>query len=747
MDNVPDIAGSGIEQVWIQISLNSLKFTVGVLYKPPNVSHGSLEIIGDALSIVYPMSSETIVMGDLNINLLNENAIDVKSFKRLADSFNLTQIVQEATRISDSSHTLLDIILVSNANAVSRTGAVLLPAVSDHLLTFCCLELPSICHSPKTVTYGDLKNMDLNLMNDICSNVNWSYIEQLNDIDTKISLPPELNDPNEFNNVFISSIPSCKPSLDYIAKYRESRSSQARTELNLSTITDKDILNAISLIKSNAAGGDGFSLDIIELFLPHCICSLKHLFNYSIINGIFPSSWKIAIVLPLPKKQNISSYGDCRPISILNVMSKILERIIQSQLVEHINNNHLLPHNQSGFRKGHSTVTTVLDVADDILKGFDEGKITTALFLDYTKAFDLIDHQLLLNKLWHFGLSERSIKWFENYLCGRKQMVKLVMENGNSSMSDCRDVSCGVPQGSILGPTLFALYISDLPSALNYCKCHYYADDGQIYYTYSLQYVNQASDYINSDLNRIVSFSEGHCLKLNPTKSVVIHFQTRTMVNFDVFMGGQALPIVDKVKNLGIVFDNKLSFKDHVTQIMKSSYSKLKHLYSYKLLLSIETKLKLIESLVLSAVQYGDVVFCPCLNTIEMNKLQKLHNSCIRFATNTPRRQHITPIYEHHKILKFKVLWILHLICLVHRIIVKQLPSYLNIRLVFRNSLHQTSLRFVQNTLDIPQHRTEIYKNSFTYNAAHYYNKIPPVLKTYSPQVFKNKVKKTVSVK
>nr|CAI5856507.1 unnamed protein product [Callosobruchus analis] len=355
----------------------------GGLYKPPNVSHGSLEIIGDALSIVYLMSSETIVMGDLNINLLNENAVDVKSFKRLADSFNLTQIVQEATRISDSSHTLLDIILVSNANAVSRTGTVLLPAVSDHLLTFCCLELPSICHSPKTVTYRDLKNMDLNLMNDICSNVNWSYIEQLNDIDTKvlwlnnvinyvldicapyktrlfnkrksppwitsnikfmmklrnrsfsaykclmkknnvdpalltskwiyykqlrnlvtfsirmekkayieskmknirdskgwwrtvndlgihkksqISLPPELNDPNEFNNVFISSIPSCKPSLDYIAKYRESRSSQARTELNLSTITDKDILNAISLIKSNAAGGDGFSLDIIELF-------------------------------------------------------------------------------------------------------------------------------------------------------------------------------------------------------------------------------------------------------------------------------------------------------------------------------------------------------------------------------------------------------------------------------------------------------------------------------------------------
>nr|CAI5844043.1 unnamed protein product [Callosobruchus analis] len=122
-----------VSMIKLKFSLNVIlevepEFTVGVLYKPPNVSHGSLEIIGDALSIVYPMSSETIVMGDLNINLLNENAVDVKSFKRLADSFNLTQIVQEATRISDSSHTLLDIILVSNANAVSRTGTVLLPA-------------------------------------------------------------------------------------------------------------------------------------------------------------------------------------------------------------------------------------------------------------------------------------------------------------------------------------------------------------------------------------------------------------------------------------------------------------------------------------------------------------------------------------------------------------------------------------------------------------------------------------------
>ncbi|QJC37765.1 hypothetical protein GJU03_01205 [Enterobacteriaceae endosymbiont of Donacia bicoloricornis] len=553
------------------------------------------------------------------------------------------------------------------------------------------------------------------------------------------TLPDTLNNPDAFNTFFQNSAPNIPLSNEILHKYSHS-SSKTKFTLRLRPVGSKEIIDSISLIKSNSSGEDTFTTHILKLFLPYSLPTIKHIINYSITKNVVPLSWKTAIVVPLPKKSNPEAYSDCRPISLLNVMSKILERVVQNQLLTHVNSNQLLPQNQSGFRKAHSTITTLLEVTDDILKSFDEAKVTTSVLLDYTKAFDSINHKLLIAKLRYFGVHDDSINWFHSYLTDRKQKVKLCGENG-VVFSQYLNIKSGVPQGSILGPLLFAIYICDLPNIVKYTKIHYYADDSQMYISYHPDEMDVAMELLNIDLQNILSFSTSHCLQLNATKSVVINFHSKhvkfTPQRQDVKIGSQNLLVVKSSRNLGITFDQHLTFQNHITNIVKSSYAKLRQLYNFRYVLPTDTKIKLTESLIISTCEYGSVVFGSCITTSEAHRLQKIQNSCLRFATLTKRSQHVTPLYINNNILNMNQRWKYRLICLVHKILQNRMPLYLYKRLVFRGSLHQTQLRYVDRTLHTPRHRTEMYKSSFSFSAAFQYNNIPENIKSLSLRNFK----------
>ena len=235
-----------------------------------------------------------------------------------------------------------------------------------------------------------------------------------------------------------------------------------------------------------------------------------------------PNLWKIARVLPLPKVKNPNDFKDLRPISILPTLSKAFEKILVSQLKIYLNKFNILPENQSGFRALHSCSTALLTVTDDIIAEIEKGNLTLLVLINYTKAFDQINHRLLIAILNYIGFSEGSLKLLMSYLNGRFQYVSY-----NSSKSKPLLLENGVPQGSILGPILFALYIMFFIRCLAYSKSHFYADDTQLYLSFGESDVVSAIEKLNEVLDQLQLLSEKYCLSLNPGKSQVMLFGPR----------------------------------------------------------------------------------------------------------------------------------------------------------------------------------------------------------------------------
>jgi len=292
-------------------------------------------------------------------------------------------------------------------------------------------------------------------------------------------------------------------------------------------------------------------------------------------------------------------------------VSKILEKHIQNQLFSFSVSSNVLPDCQSGFRKNFSTSTSLIGLLNDIRCNQDNKNITCLGILDFSKAFDTINHEMLLSKLHYFGLSNASIQFFRSYLSNRAHCVQLI-KDCHSFKSSFLNVRYGVPQGSILGPLLFSIYVSDMYSWVKYCKLRQYADDSQLYISFLEEQMQLAQTQFNKDLKLIKTFAYNHNLKLNAAKSSVIFFGAtkhklqRISENFFANIDGTPLPIVSEVKILGIFLDSELSFHTHVSRKLSTAYMRFKKLCSVKKFLTPKAKYFLCNSLILSIFDYGD---------------------------------------------------------------------------------------------------------------------------------------------
>ena len=412
---------------------------------------------------------------------------------------------------------------------------------------------------------------------------------------------------------------------------------------------------------------------------------------YSLQSSVFPDEWKRALLKPIPKITNPKSVNDFRPISLLPVISKILEKIVCEQITEFISNHALLDTYQSGFRKRHSTSTALLRISEDIRTAACNKEVTLLVLFDLSKAFDSVLHNILYSILRYLNFSTCVINWIEAYLSKRYHSVI-----DSDSQSEWEEIQCGVPQGSVLGPLLYSLYTFNIGSCFKYCKYHLYADDLQIYIHCKVEDLEKSIALMNDDIKRFVNWTEKHALKLNmnKTQAIVIHPQIKIDITSapNVIVGGNKIPFLSKVKNLGVTIDENFSWSDHVSTICQKVYYTLHRLYKFRALTPIKTRKKLICSLVLPIIDYC-ITSCCNMNSEQVDRLQVSLNNCVRYIYNVKRREHITPYYVKLGWLKINERRDLQICVMVHKILHCYAPTYLNNMFMLMSGVHVRATR------------------------------------------------------
>ena len=565
--------------------------------------------------------------------------------------------------------------------------------------------------------------------------VAWRRLRAIGVVKADAGLSETISDADAINRHFVSAVPASSICNTVIGFYSGTSRAGVDRSFDFRLVTEGDVGLVLGGLRSESMGCDGIGLRMLQYCHPYLIPYITHLVNSCIETSTFPSCWKEAKVVPIPKSGLARDFKDLRPISILPTLSKVLERVLEQQLRSFFAECGVVPDVQSGFKSGHSCETALLHITDDIVRGLDEGRATVLVLLDFSKAFDSLNHALLLSILSYNHLSQSAVDLLSSYLQDRAQRVAV-----GGDLSDLLPLTSGVPQGSILSPLLFAVYTSGLPAWVNHSVVHMYADDTQMYLSFRPCDVDLAMDLLNADLESISRASRNHGLHLNASKTKAILFDRPSMnINHDEIvlrMNGERVEVVDKARNLGVVMDSGLNFSSHISTTLQKSYGSLKLIYGNRSVLNRDSKRTLCDSLVLSRFNFCNVLYGPFLSFVDRQRIQKLQNSCLRLIYGIRRRNAISYKLIECKWLNMERRRTLHSLCLYHKIIRYKCPPYLYNKISYRTDIHNLNLRH-RGLLSIPIHRTEFFKRSYSYQVVNAYNRVPSELRCLSPLSFR----------
>ena len=446
------------------------------------------------------------------------------------------------------------------------------------------------------------------------------------------------------------------------------------------------------------------------------------------------------MVIPILKEGDHEVANNNRPVSLLPALSKICERAALNQLTEYTTRQNCLTEHQNGYKKKHSTETLHIFMSDMILEAMDRKQVTALVLLDLSKAFDSIEHGILLRKLRELGVSIQAMEWFRSYLTDRNQRVRIGCE-----VSDPRQVAYGVPQGSILGPALFNIYINDLPAVPNLCSLKSYVDDSQLYLSFPVQETAMAVEHLSEDLQRIAAWCGTHSLLINPDKTKLLLLGTPQMLarvpeGFGVTLLGKEILPSRSAKDLGVIVDSRLSFDEHVTDVVSKCTGSLCQINRVKHLFDRSTLITIINSLVFSKIFYCSSMWS---STTKKNiaRLQKVQNFAARIVTGTRKYEHITPMLkELHWLPVAKQLEVRDILMAFKCIKGLAPPSLCN-KFSTRRQMHTRNTRN-KDKLHIPSFRSATGQRSFSYRAVQLWNDLPESLANIeSFNVFKNAIK------
>ena len=469
----------------------------------------------------------------------------------------------------------------------------------------------------------------------------------------------------------------------------------------------------VYIILSKITKGNNYDYSIHHIIIARFIdilsLHLTILFNQIVVTNKFPSIWKVANVIPILKSGSPLDVANYRPISILPNISKVVERVLYNQIYKFLVHNNIISDSQHGFVTGKSTQTCCTELTSYIFDSLDKNLVTVAIFLDLSKAFDMIDHNILLDKLAMYGFSYSALALLKSYISGRSQKITI-----DDASSTCKSLYYGVPQGSILGPLLFIIYINDLPNYIKFSKVLLYADDTTLVYAH--KDVSTVFDNVNHDLSIFHSFCTNNGLIANPTKSKAMFFYNRlSHHNHNTFyLNNAPVDVANEFTFLGLKIDSKLTFMSHVSHVCSKLSAVNFIIYKLRLIFNKHDLNNIFSALGLSHIYYCDTIYLHACNAKSFNQIRSKYVDCGRNIINNRFGVSSTNVLEILGWVDLCNTLQNHLIVFVYKCI-NDIYTTPNLKSMLRPITHTHSTRGNLNAYNIPHVSSNKGKLSFYY--------------------------------